>query len=51
MTKDHETHQKFSHVEKLIGKRKKFNRFRQHLTHLNERAGKHHFDSDEIEII
>lgn len=31
------------HVAKLIGKRKKFNRYKHHFKHLQERAQKHVF--------
>ena len=48
---DEEASRRFSHVDKLIGKRKRFGRFRQHLTHLHQRATKHHFSPDESEMI
>lgn len=51
MTRDEEHIQKFSHIEKLIGKRKRFNRFKRHLSQLKDRAQKHLFDQDEIDLI
>lgn len=40
-----------THISKLIGKRKKFNRFKAHFNHLRDRAQTVVFEDDEMKEI
>ena len=40
-----------SHVDKLIGKRRRFTKFKQHFAHLKKRAETHQFDDETILMI